>query len=175
MRRITLIAYILSAVLLIFAFSTFSDPVEETIEGLVFLFYPESLPLTLPGISINVVYVEVEASGREQITIAPSGQYNYSANLTNGIIHAYESVTVCTDDEGNIIGIEPDSDPVNIVMESGSLNEHFSIEGPIPDDPLEVEVPDDVDLYFKATLIIDGETFNYQLKIKNGQVKFIKP
>ena len=107
--------------------------------------------------------------------ISVPGGKECSANLDSGAIYVWEEVEVVTDDEGNVIGVEPLGEPVIIDMESGSLSEHFDIEGPIPDDPLEVEVPDDVDLYFKATLTTDGETVNYQLKIKNGQVQFIRP
>lgn len=177
MKKIAFGSYILFAILLIFTFNAFGKPItyEGPIDGLVFLFYPEPLPLNLPGVDTDVMFVMVETSGREHIVITPSGRYNYSAKLEEGAIYAWESVEAITDDDGNIIDIVPEGIPIVLDMKSGKLNEHFKIEGPIPDDPLDVVVPDDVDLYFKANLVIDGETVKYQLKVKNGQVLFIKP
>ncbi len=177
MKKITFAASMLTIILLVFMLSAFSEPIthEGPIEGLVFLFYPEPLPLILPGIDANIALALVEAEGREHIVVTPSGRYNYSANLESGTIYAWENIELVTDSEGNVIDIIMLGDPIVIAMESGSLSEHFQIEGPIPDDPLEVEVPDDVDLYFKAKLTTDARTVNYKLKIKNGQVQFIKP
>ncbi len=177
MTKITFTASMITIILLVFTLNVFTEPItyEGSIEGLVFLFYPEPLPLKLPGIDITVAFAQVETEGREHIVITPSGRYNYSAKLESGTVYAWENVIVTTDDQGNIIDVKPDDDPIVIDLESGRLNEHFDIEGPIPDDPLEVEVPDDVDLYFKAKLTTDDGTVNYQLKIKNGQVQFIRP
>ena len=177
MRKITFAASTLTIILLVFTFSVFSESIthEGAIEGLVFLFYPEPLPLVLPGVDANVAFAFVEAEGREHIVITPSGQYNYNAKLESGTVYVWEDIELVTDSEGNVIDIITLGDPIIITLESGSLNEHFDIEGPIPDDPLDVEVPDDVDLYFKATLTTDEGTVDYQLKIKNGQVQFIKP
>jgi len=171
MRKPYFTTCILTAGLLIFALNAFGANItyEGPIEGLIFLFHPDPLPLSLPGLDVSVAFVLVEAEGREHMVIAPSGQYNYSAKLGGGKIYVWENVTL--DDEG----IVPVGDPIVIDMESGNLSEHFSIELPIPDDPLEVEVPDDVNLYFKTTLIIGDATVNYQLKIKDGDVQFIKP
>ncbi|MFC1717115.1 hypothetical protein ACFL6S_25860 [Candidatus Poribacteria bacterium] len=177
MMKTTFAASMLTILLLVFTFNILSEPItyEGSIEGLVFLFDPEPLPLKLPGIDTTVTFAQVEAEGREHIVITPSGRYNYSAKLESGTIYVWENVIVTTDDQGNITGVEPDGDPIVIAMESASSNEHFDIEGPIPDNPHEVEVPDDVDLYFKATLTTDDGTVKYQLKIKNGQVQFIRP
>ena len=176
MRRTTFAASILIiASLFVFAALGLNYTFEGPIEGLVFLFYPDSLPFSVPGIEADVAFVLVETEGREHIVVTPSGQFSYSANLDAGTIYAWEEVAIITDDDGNVIDIQPDGDPIVLDMESGKLSEHFTIEGPIPEDPNDVEVPDDVNLYFKAKLLIDGETINYQLLIKDGQVAFIRP
>ena len=177
MRKCRFIAFALFAILLAFALNAFGENItyEGPIEGLIFLFQPDPLPLSLPGLDVSVAFVLVEAEGREHMVITPSGQYNYSANLDGGAIYAWENVIVIKDDAGNVVDVVPDGNPIIIDMESGDLSEHFSMELPIPDDPLEVEVPDDVNIYFKTTLIIGDATVNYQLKIKNGDVQFIKP
>ena len=110
MKKITFAASMLTIILFVFMFSASTEPIiyEGDIEGLVFLFYPEPLPLVLPGIDANVAFALVEAEGREHIIMTPSGQYNYSAKLESGTIYVWEDVELVTDSSDTAAGMLSD-------------------------------------------------------------------
>jgi hypothetical protein len=152
------------------------------IEGLVFDFGEHGLPLELPGLGeVIVKCAEVQAPGREIIVISPAGQYNYYTKLQAGIIYAIDPTTF--DQSGystclELYHAEYDyivrNNSIELFFGSAMLSEHFTIEPPIPDNPEEFEVPQDVDLFFKvkhATLY--GMSFDLMLKLKHSELQFI--
>jgi hypothetical protein len=170
MRRYLLVTCILSITLAVFSLNSFGQAIvdiyEGPIEGLVFAF-ETPLPVTVPGVgTLNVAYAEVEAPGREHIVLTQSGQYNYHADLDAGTIYAWENVNP----QGMPIG-----QPTPVPMLSATVDEHFTIEGPVPDSLDDVVVPDDVDVYFKAVLPTPEGPFRLQLKIKAGELHTLKP
>ena len=166
-KKIFVAVWILSIALFIFPLSSFGGraivcPNEGPIGGLEFDFGEEGLTVTLPLGEVTVNYVEVEASGREIIIVTPSGQYIYDAKLGGGTIHGF-------DGEGTEV--------LTLDFSSAALNEHFTIEEEYDilidcEEIEEVVVPPTVDLFFRATLIIDGVSYNFLLKLQHGQVLF---
>jgi hypothetical protein len=165
---------------------------EGEIEGLVFDLSP-GLPVELPGIpAITIKFIEIEASGIEQIVITPSGKYSYNCTLGPGKIYVWEEVPGLDENgiplryEDNSFVSSPD---LTVMIGSATSNEHFIIPDFDPDDPdfdpHHVETPDDVDLYFTAILVGVLDTDNsviplnppipYKLKLKHGAVLFIMP
>ena len=154
---------------------------DEPIQGLEFPFYDGFIQ-----------HVTVHAVGSELIVITPSARYNYHATLYEGVngldkgtIDAY-AILESVDESGEKVQI-----PLTLFFEfeSATLNEHFIIE---PDFlPIDCEnIPDnitpfDTNLFFKVketTLIeidpplapIDPVTFDLNLKLKHGDVQFVK-
>ena len=171
MKRFVVIACIVSIAFFGLAYDSFSQGAavwffEGPIEGLVINFGSDVLPVTLPGMDpLNVTCVEIVAEGTEHIVITESGQFNYWADLGPGTICA---TTLVYKKNGN-----PKEVTVPIEMESASINEHYVVQD--PENPNEVPL-DSMDLYFKTTLILDGEqTFDFTLKIKSGQIQIIRP
>ncbi len=170
MKKLIVVACIVSIAFFGLAYDTFSQgsPVvyfEGPIEGLVIDFGSDVLPVTLPGMDpLNVTSVEIVAEGAEHIVITESGQFNYWADLGPGVIHA---TTLVYKENGN-----PKEVTVDIDMESASISEHYVVQD--PENPYEAPL-DSMDLYFKATLVLDGEqTFDFALKLKSGQVQIIR-
>lgn len=161
MRKFIVVACIISIAFFGLAYDSFGQgpPVvylEAPIEGLEIDFSPDVLSVELPVIgALNVTYVEIVAEGREHLVIAESGQYNYWADLGPGEIYA---TTVTYKDNG-----KPVYEIVCIPIESASISEHYTIQD--PENPDDVPL-DSVNLYFKATLVLDGEqTFDFTLKL----------
>jgi hypothetical protein len=180
-KKIIVTAWILFIALFIFPPSSFGG---EPITGLVFDF--GGLPVELPGLpeGVTVRCAIVDAPGRELIIITPSGQYKYYAKLEAGMIYATATENNFPADCIDLIEwlekpqkLFSRADLV-IFFESATLSEHFTIEGEIPEDPEEVEVPEDVNLFFKvqdAKLLkpdIEG-SFDLMLKLKHGSLLFI--
>lgn len=197
MRKITFATCIVSIAIFILPSIASSNAIvvrhEGEIEGLVFDLSP-GLPVELPGIPPTTIqFIEIEASGIEQIVISPSGRYSYNCTLGPGKIYAWEEMPEL-DDNGIPLRYEDDNsfvDPPDLTVAIGSAtsNEHFTISGynlDDPDfDPHHVETPDDVSLYFTAILVGVLDTDNsviplnppipYKLKLKHGAVLFIMP
>ena len=196
MRKITFAICIVSIVIFVLPSITSSSAIvvrhEGEIEGLVFDLSP-GLPVELPGIlPTTIKFIEIEASGIEQIVITPSGRYSYNCTLGPGKIYAWEEVPQL-DENGIPLRYEDNSfvDPpdLTVVIGSATSNEHFIITDFDPDDPdfdpHYVETPDDVNLYFTAMLIGilgAGESATpldppipYKLKLTHGAVLFIMP
>ena len=197
MKKVIVAALILSITLLIFPLSSFGkgavlyDRVGDiyrhvgVIEDLVFDFGP-GLPVELPGLDefgleldqVTVTYVEVEAWGSEKIVLTPSGRYIYHATLWKGIGDS---------DKGRISAFTEELGWLVFEFKSAKMFEHFIIEGEIPEDPLDIEVPEYVNLFFqvkKATLIEvcwsdgcmdigDVEPFNLKFELKDGGLVFM--
>jgi len=149
---------------------------EGDIEGLYFTFGEDAgLPVSLPDLGeVTVLDTLVEASGRETLIITPFGRYIYHAKLRGGI-EGSETGKIYA----SAISEEWGELPLVFEFESASLSENFFIQGDIPEDPLEIEVPPDVNLFFKvkgARLIepmpID-DSFNLMFKIRRGDLQFI--
>lgn len=184
-------ALILSIALFTLPFSSFGMGAfvyrnEANIEGLYFAFgEDDGLPVSLPGLGdVSVTDTLVEAYGRETLIITRSGTYIYRARLWAGI-EGSEKGTISASAISEGMGL------LDLVFEfeSATLFERFTIEGEIPDDPLEIEVPPDVNLFFKvreATLIEvcwpeadycmdvdDGVPFNLMFRLRRGDLQFI--
>jgi len=179
MKRASLISIVFCITVisfLIFTANSFSAATvvkhEGNLEGLVFTFDPP-LQVTLPVLGdITVGIVEIKAKGKEHIVFIPLKKYNYDAKFEGS-----------SDDGHDFIlhdSILDEGVPLPIKLISGSLNEHFIPGyGFDPIDPAKDIVPDDVDLFFKSTLSTkdkDGKvyTFSLDLKLKHGQVQFIR-
>lgn len=196
MRKITFAICIVSIAIFAIPAITASNAIvvrhEGEIEGLVFDLSP-GLPVELPGIPATTIqFIEIEASGIEQIVITPSGRYSYNSTLGPGKIYAWEE-TPQLDENGIPLRYEDNSfvnpPDLTVVIGSATSNEHFTIPALDPDnpdfDPHYVETPDDVNLYFTAILAGILETDNsviplnppipYKLKLKHGAVLFIMP
>ncbi len=185
MRKVIITAWFFSLALSIASVVSFSDKIvvkhEGDIEGMVFSFGNDGLPVDLPGIpEITVRFAQVEASGKERITITSSGQYNYKAKLGEGVIHAWERVPKL--DDNGVPKCKPNGEflskpTLQVPMKSATSNEHFTIPDFDPDDPdfdlNYVEIPPDVDLYFTAELVPEEDVIvDFKLRIKHGQVVF---
>jgi len=171
MKRFIVVACIISIAFFGLAYDSLGQGAtvwlfEGPIEGLVIDFGSDVLPVTLPGMDpLNVTCVEIVAEGTEHIVITESGQFNYWANLGPGTIYA---TTIYSKGNG-----KPKCMVVPISMESASINEHYVVQD--PENPNEAPL-DSMDIYFKTTLILDGEqTFDFSLKLKDGQVQIIRP
>jgi hypothetical protein len=140
--------------------------IEGTIEDLEIDFGSSVLPVELPGIgTLNVTYVEIVAKGTEHLVITESGQYNYWADLGPGTIYV---TTLNSNGNG-----KPKPVTIPITMESASISEHYNVQDSSSEDPNLAPI-DSVDLYFKTTLVLDGEqTFDFTLKLKSGEVQII--
>ena len=161
MKKFVVIACIASIAFFGLAYDSFSQGAsvlyfEGTIEGLEIDFGSNVLPVELPGIgTLNVTYVEIVAEGTEHMVITKSGQYNYWADLGPGTIYA---TTVTYKKNG-----KPVYEIMPIPIESASISEHYTVQD--PENPEDVPL-DSVNLYFKATLVLDGEqTFDFTLKL----------
>ncbi len=171
MKKLIVVACIVSIAFFGLAYDSLSQGAavwffEGPIEGLVIDFGSDVLPVTLPGMDpLSVTSVEIVAEGTEHIVINESGQFNYWADLGPGTIYA---TTTYSNGNG-----KPKCITIPISMESASINEHYVVQD--PENPDEVPL-DSVDLYFKTTLILDGgQTFDFSLKLKSGQVQIIRP
>jgi len=196
MRKVNFAICIAFIAIFILPGIAFSDAIvvrhEGKIEGLVFDLSP-GLPVELPGMPpITIQFIEIEASGIEQIVITPSGRYSYNASLGQGKIYAWEEVPDL-DDNGIPLRYTDNSlvDPpdLTVLIGSATVKEHFTISGydlDDPDfDPHQVITPDDVNLYFTALLtgiLVAEESTTpldppipYRLKLKHGAVLFIMP
>ena len=161
MKKTIVVACIISIALFGLAYDSFGQgsPVvyfEGPIDGLKIDFGPNPLLVTLPGMGpLNVTSVEIVAEGREHMVITESGQYNYWADLGPGIIYA---TTLVYKKNG-----KPTEVTIPIEMKSASISEHYTVQD--PENPEDVPL-DSVNLYFKATLVLDGEqTFDFKLKL----------
>ena len=148
---------------------------EGDIEGLYFVFgEDQGLRVSLPGLGeVTVLDTLVEASGRETLIITPFGRYMYHAKLTGGIGDSENGIITATTLE---LGEEQ---PLVFEFDWARLLENFRIEGEIPEDPTTIEVPEDVNMFFKvngARLIAPMEIddpFNLMFKIRRGDLQFI--
>ena len=161
MKKFVVIACIVSIAFFGFAYESLSQGAsvvhfEGPIEGLVIDFAPDILPVTLPGMDpLNITSVEIVAEGTEHIALTESGQYNYWADLGPGTIYA---TTLVYKKNG-----KPTEVTIPIEMKSASISEHYTVQD--PENPEDVPL-DSVNLYFKATLVLDGEqTFDFTLKL----------
>lgn len=173
MRKFIVVACIASIAFFGLAYDSFSQGAyvlhfEGVIEGLEIDFGSNILPVELPGIGIlNVTYVEIVSEGTEHLAIAESGQYNYWADLGPGTIYA---TTLNSNGNG-----KPKPVTIPITMESASISEHYNLQDSSSEDPNLAPI-DSVDLYFKATLVLDGtQTFDFTLKLKSGEVQIMRP
>ncbi len=179
-KKTIVTAWILFIALFIFPPSSFGG---EPVTGLVFDF--GGLPVELPGLpEVTVRCAIVDAPGRELIILTPSGRYEYYAKLEAGMIYATTTENNFPADCLDLIGsLEKPNKLLNladlvIFFECATLSEHFIIEGEIPEDPEEVEVPEDVNLFFKvkdARLVepyIEG-SFDLMLDLQHGDLQFI--
>ena len=170
MKRFVVIACIVSIAFFGLAYDSLSQGafvlhIEGTIEDLEIDFGSSVLPVELPGIgTLNVTYVEIVAEGKEHLVITESGQYNYWADLGQGEIYA---TTVTYKKNG-----KPVYEIMPILIESASISEHYNVQDSSSEDPNLAPI-DSVDLYFKATLVLDGEPFDFTLKLKSGEVQII--
>ncbi len=178
-NKILTVALIVSVLLFALPLSSFAFVYhyEGDIEGLYFAFgQDQGLPVSLPGLGeVSVLDTLVEASGRETLIITPFGRYLYTAKLTGGVQGSemgkiYAAALTEWGEELELM----------FEFEWARLIENFKIEGDIPEDPMEIVVPEDVNLFFKvndATLIVDGqpasEPFNLMFKIRRGDLQFI--
>jgi hypothetical protein len=186
MRKVIITAWFFSLALSIASVVSFSDTIvvkhEGDIAGMVFSFGNDGLLIEdLPGIpEITVRFAQVEASGKERITITSSGRYSYKAKLGEGFIYAWERVPKL--DENGVPKLKPNGEflskpTLQVPIESATSNEHFTIPDFDPDDPdfdpNYVEIPPDVDLYFTAALAPgEGVIVDFKLRVKHGQVVF---
>jgi hypothetical protein len=171
---ITIVFCITVVSFLIFTTDSFSEATvakqDGEIKGLIFTF-PDPLILSEP-INLTVHSVLITVTGQEHIVITSSKQYNYDAKFAGTGEFGDFYINGNTPDNP-----DPDKNtPVPIKLVSGSLNEHFKIQAdlPTPIDPNKIPVPDDVDLFFKSVLSIGNNTFRLDLKLKHGDVQFIK-
>ncbi len=171
MKKLVVIACIISIAFLGLAHDSFGQGAyvlhfEGTIEGLEIDFGSNILPVELPGIgTLNVTYVGIVAEGTEHLVITESGQYNYWADLGPGTIYV---TTLNSNGNG-----KPKCAIIPIMMESASISEHYNVQDSSSEDPNLAPI-DSVDLYFKTTLVLDGEqTFDFTLKLKSGEVQII--
>jgi hypothetical protein len=169
MKKFVVVACIVSIAIFSLAYDSFSQGAfvwyfEGTIEDLEIDFGSNVLPVELPVIgTLNVTYVEIVAEGTEHLVITESGQYNYWADLGLGEIYV---TTANSNGNGK-------SKPIIIPIESASISEHYNLQDSSSEDPNLAPI-DSVDLYFKATLVLDGEqTFDFTLKLKSGEVQII--
>jgi hypothetical protein len=152
---------------------------EGDIEGLYFIFgEDQGLPVSLPDLGeVTVLDTLVQASGRETLVITPFGRYIYHAKVTEGIGGTGKGTITAN-------AIAEWGETVQLIFEFdwARLLENFMIEGDIPEDPADIEVPDDVNLFFKvseARLIQIGdqpatsEPFNLMFQIRRGDLRFI--
>ncbi len=172
MKKFVVIACIISIAFFGLAYESFSQGafvwyLEGTIDGLEIDFGSNVLPVELPVIgTLNVTYVEIVAEGTEHLVITESGQYNYWADLGPGIIYV---TTLNSNGNG-----KPKPVTIPITIESASINEHYNVEDSSSEDPNLAPI-DSVDLYFKATLVLDEEqTLDFTLKLKSGEVQIIR-
>jgi hypothetical protein len=168
---ITVVFCVPVASFLIFTADSFSESIvvkqDGLINGLVFTFDP-ALVVDLPGLgNVTVGNIVIKATGKEHIVITPSKQYNYDAKFEGS----------SSDGQDFIL----DGTPQPIKLISGSLSESFKIQAVLLTsiDPNKILVPVEVNLFFKSTLSTkdkDGNvyTFSLDLKLKHGDVQFIK-
>ncbi len=164
MKKISIIISFL-VVLFAFPFNTFGKPFtypliytrQGEIEGLVFYFDPP-LYVELPGYApFYAAFVEIETSGKEVAIITKQKKYTYLGDYGSGTIYAWDN-------------FDANGTPVEIPMQSAKLTEHFTLKGPLPEDPFNVSPTEDVDLLFQAKLGTYPNIFNFVLLIWNGEV-----
>ncbi len=195
MKKFIVATLILTLTLLIFPLSSFGEealvcPREpgQDIEGLVFDFGPNGLPVILPdeeGEGTQTFLfkcVEVRAQGGEHIVLTSSGLYNYDVKLEGdgGILLATDRKVKCKPGKKwkPVLAAE---------FDSATLNEHFIIEdNEIIDDIMHggcpaaraFEVPEwaTVDLFFKVkeATLFNGQSFDLMLKLDDSEVQIYK-
>lgn len=161
MKKILIVISLLT-VLFTFPFNSFGKSFtypliytrQGNVEGLDFYFDPP-LYVELPGYApFYATFVKIETSGKEVAIITRQKKYTYIGNYDSGTIYAW-----------NVNGTQ-----VVIPMQSATLTEHFTLKGPLPEDPFNVSPTKDVDLLFQAKLGTYPNTFNFVLLIWNGEV-----
>ena len=112
----------------------------------------EPLPLELPGVDpLLVTGVEILTEGSEIAIATDSLDFYYYGDYEGGVILATYIAGV--DEYGAY-----EYDILPITLESATLAEHYEIDA-IPEDPndlLTLPAPEEVDMYFDATLSIPG-------------------
>ncbi|MBD3184656.1 hypothetical protein GF312_20415 [Candidatus Poribacteria bacterium] len=167
MKKALSIVWLPVIVLFIIPFNAAAEPMvawnqSDDIEALNFNFentLGEPFPLELPGIEpIYVTEVNIQTGGSEIAIATESLDFFYYGEYEGGTIFA----TYIGEDGYYVLPI---------TLHSATLAEHYKIDElpELPEDLLTLPAPEEVDMYFDATIsVLGSEPFGFRLVLWKG-------